>query len=244
MINKKIWIYGKNSVFSLLQERKRKIFEIQIVDEDTLSKIDINYHKICKIVSKKQLLKNLNVDISHQNIAACVEDIANNNLQVIDDHVVVLDNIYDHRNIGSIIRSCVAFGIKNIIINKKDFSSGSQLMHKTASGAVEKMNFFLVTNISNSLNILKQKNYTCVSFVGNSSQNIYENTKILLHKKIAFIFGSEDSGIRDLTKKNSDYLMSIPIRNIESLNVSNAVTSVLTFHDYLISESRSKKVLS
>ena len=162
MINKKIWIFGKNSIFSLLKESKRKVFEIQIIDKDLLDKIDTKYHKICKIVSKKQLLKNLTTEIAHQGIYACVEDLSNNNLDDIKSHVIILDNIYDHRNIGSIIRSAVAFGITNIIINKKDFSSGSQLMHKTASGAVEKINFFLVSNISNSLSVLKKLNYHCI----------------------------------------------------------------------------------
>ena len=244
MINKKIWIYGKNSIFSLLEENKRKVFEIQIVDGDILNKIDKKHHKICKIVSQKQLLKNLNTDIAHQGISACVEDIRNNNLEDINSHVIILDNIYDHRNIGSIIRSSVAFGINNIIINKKDFSSGSQLMHKTASGSVEKMNFFLVSNISNSISVLKKNNYYCISFDGKGTQSMYEKKDVFFEKKIAFIFGSEDSGIRELTKKNSDYIFKIPIRNIESLNVSNAVTSVLTFHNYLISDSESKKTLS
>ena len=62
-------------------------------------------------------------------------------------------------------------------------------------------------------------------------------------EKLVFIFGSEDNGIRDLTKKNSDYIFKIPINNIESLNVSNAVTSVLTFYNYLNSNNASKKLL-
>ena len=243
MINKKIWIFGKNSIFSLLKESKRKVFEIQIIDKDLLDKIDSKYHPICKIVSKKQLLKNLTTEIAHQGISACVEDLSNNNLDDIKSHVIILDNIYDHRNIGSIIRSAVAFGITNIIINKKDFSSSSQLMHKTASGAVEKINFFLVSNISNSLGVLKKLNYHCVSFDGQSKQSMYDYSSVFFEKKIAFIFGSEDNGIRELTKKNSDYIFKIPINNIESLNVSNAVTSVLTFHNYLNSNNASKKLL-
>ena len=243
MINKKIWIFGKNSIFSLLKESKRKVFEIQIIDKDLLDKIDTKYHQICKIVSKKQLLKNLTTEIAHQGISACVEDLSNNNLDDIKSHVIILDNIYDHRNIGSIIRSAVAFGITNIIINKKDFSSGSQLMHKTASGAVEKINFFLVSNISNSLSVLKKLNYHCISFDGQSKQCMYDYISVFFEEKIAFIFGSEDNGIRDLTKKNSDYIFKIPINNIESLNVSNAVTSVLTFYNYLNSNNASKKLL-
>lgn len=115
-------------------------------------------------------------------------------------------------------------------------------MHKTASGAVEKMNFYQVTNISNSLNILKKKGFIIIGFDGNSNLDIYQKKNLFLEKKIAFIFGSEESGLRELTKKNSDYILKIPIKNIESLNVSNAVTSVMTFYNYLISFRESKKL--
>lgn len=242
MINKKIWIFGKNSVLSLLSEEKRKIYEIQVLNPDLLKSINKKYLSLCKIVNKKQFLKNLDVEIAHQGICACVDDVQNNKIENLNDHTIILDNVSDHRNIGSIIRSSIAFGINNIIINKKDFSSGSQLMHKTASGAVEKMNFYQVTNISNSLNILKKKGFIIIGFDGNSNLDIYQKKDLFLEKKIAFIFGSEESGLRELTKKNSDYILKIPIKNIESLNVSNAVTSVMTFYNYLISFKESKKL--
>lgn len=242
MINKKIWIYGKNSVLSLLSEEKRKVYQIQILNSDLLKNINQKYHAICKIVNNKQLIKNLNVEIAHQGIGACVEDISSKYIEDLNNHVVILDNIYDHRNIGSIIRSSIAFGINNIIINKKDFSSGSQLMYKTASGAIEKMNFYLVSNISNSINFLKENGFIAIGFDGKSKESIFNKKELFLEKKIAFIFGSEDTGLRELTKKNCNYLLKIPINNIESLNVSNATTSILTFHSYLISLSESKKL--
>ena len=242
MINKKIWIFGKNSVLSLLSEEKRKIYEIQVLNSDLLKSINKKYLSLCKIVNKKKFLKNLHVEIAHQGICACADNIQNNKIENLNNHTIILDNVSDHRNIGSIIRSSIAFGISNIIINKKDFSSGSQLMHKTASGAVEKMNFYQVTNISNSLNILKKKGFIIIGFDGNSNLDIYQKKDLFLEKKIAFMFGSEESGLRELTKKNSDYILKIPIKNIESLNVSNAVTSVMTFYNYLISFKESKKL--
>jgi 23S rRNA (guanosine2251-2'-O)-methyltransferase len=243
MTNKKIWVFGKNTVLSALTADKRKVFEIQITHNDLLNQIHKKFHSITKLVSEKQFLKNLNTDISHQGISAYLEDKTNNKIENINDNVIVLDNIYDHRNIGSIIRTSVAFGIKNIIVDKKNFSSGSQLMHKTASGAIDNINICQVSNISTSLMLLKKKNYTIVSFDGSSTASIFNSKEIFLSEKIAFILGSEDKGIRILTKKNSDHILKIPINNIESLNVSAATSSVLTLYNYFIDSKESKKTL-
>ncbi len=116
-------------------------------------------------------------------------------------------------------------------------------MHKTASGAMDSINICQVSNISNSLMALKNKNFTIISFDSDSTKSIYDSKKIFLAEKIAFILGSEDQGIRVLTKKNSDYILKIPIDNIESLNVSAATSSVLTLYNYFIDSKESKKLL-
>lgn len=240
-MTKKFWVFGRNTVLTILSENKRKVYQINLLNEKHLSIIDKKFHKICNIVNKKNFLKNLNTDLSHQGISAHIGELDQNDLKTLNGNAIILDNIYDHRNIGSILRSSVAFGINNIIINKKDLSINSQLMFKTASGATEKVKFFLVTNIANSINFLKkEKNFTCIAFDGNATQNIFECKKIFIENKILFIFGSEDKGIRRLTKNLSDYILKIPIKNIESLNVSNAVCSVLTLFNYFNLDKESK----
>ena len=241
MTNKKIWVFGKNTVLSALAANKRKVFEIQIINNNLFNIIHKKFHSITKLVSEKQFLKNLNTDISHQGISACLEDKINNKIEDINDNVIILDNIYDHRNIVSIIRTSVAFGIKNIIVDKKNFSSGSQLMHKTASGAMDSINICQVSNISNSIMLLKKKNYVILSFDGNCDHNIFEHKEVFFNQKLAFILGSEDKGIRELTKKNSDYIFKIPIKNVQSLNVSAATSSILTIYNYFIFSKESKK---
>jgi 23S rRNA (guanosine2251-2'-O)-methyltransferase len=241
MMNKKVWVFGKNTVLSALTANKRKVFEIQITNNSLLNQIDRRFHTITKLVSEKQFLKNLTIDISHQGISACLEDKSNNKIEDLIGNTIILDNIYDHRNIGSIIRTTVAFGVSNLIVDKKNFSSSSQLMHKTASGSIDQINIFQVSNISNSIMLLKKRNYTIVSFDGNSDHNLFENKEVFLSEKIAFILGSEDKGIRELTKKNSDYVLKIPISNVESLNVSAATSSILTIYNYFIRSKESKK---
>ena len=241
MMYKKIWVFGKNTVLSALTANKRKVFEIQITNKSLLNQIDRKFHTITNLVSEKQFLKNLNTNISHQGISACLEDKPNNKIEDLMSNTIILDNIYDHRNIGSIIRTAVAFGVNNLIVDKKKFSSGSQLMHKTASGSIDRINIFQVSNISNSIMLLKKKDYTIISFDGNSDHNLFENKEVFLSEKIAFILGSEDRGIRELTKKNSDHVLKIPTLNVESLNVSAATSSILTIYNYFIRSKESKK---
>lgn len=236
MESKKIWIFGKNTVFSVLSSQKRKVHEIQILNESFYNKINSKYHSICKIVSEKKFLKNLQAEIAHQGISAYVDATPINKIEDIEGNVIILDNVYDHRNIGSIIRTSVAFGINNVIIEKRNFSAGSQLMYKTASGAIENINFYEVSNISNALLILKKKNYIILSFDGESEHNAFDNENLFLYEKISFIFGSEAKGVRELIKKNSDHVLKIPITTIESLNISSAVSSILTLHSYLLNK--------
>lgn len=241
MVNKKIWIFGKNTVFSTLEAEKSKVYEIQILNHNLLSQINKKFHPLCKLVSEKNLLKKLKFDLSHQGIAACIDEKPNNKIQDLNGNVVILDNIYDHRNIGSIIRTSVAFGFNNMIIDKKNFSPDSPLMYKTASGAMEHINLFQVSNISNSLLYLKKNDYTIIAFDGSAQNSIFDKKENFLYKKIAFIFGSEDHGVRELTKKNCDDILKIPIKNVESLNVAVAVSSVLTLRSYFLSSSALKK---
>ena len=233
MQSKKIWVFGKNTVFSILSSQKRKVHEIQVINSNFYNMINSKYHPICKLVSEKKFLKNLKTQITHQGIGAYVDAKPINKINDINGNVIILDNVYDHRNIGSIVRTAVAFGIYNIIIEKRNFSSSSQLMYKTASGAMEDINFFEVTNIANTLERLKEQNYTILSFDGNSTSNAYMNEHLFLNEKISFVFGSEDKGIRDLVKKGSDHVLKIPILTIESLNISSAVSSILTLYHYL-----------
>ena len=59
MKNNKFWVYGKNTVFSILTNQKTKVHEIQILNKNFYDQIDRKYHKICNIVTEKNFLKNI-----------------------------------------------------------------------------------------------------------------------------------------------------------------------------------------
>ena len=130
----------------------------------------------------------------------------------------------DPRNIGSIIRSAVAFKIDGIIVKERSFPSKSKLLHKSASGGTEHIKIFKVSNINTSLKYLKSKEFWVsafdVSYTKDFTKNNWKGKNVLL-------FGSEGYGIKAKTLENSDFKFKVSISdNIESLNISNTVSIV------------------
>ena len=139
---------------------------------------------------------------------------------------VCLDEVTDPRNIGSLIRSAASFKIDGLIIKERHFPSDSKLMYKSASGCLEHVNIFPVSNIKTTLKFLKTKNFWVYGFDAQSSKDF---TSVDWNGNNILLFGSEGFGIKKHTEKYADFLVKINInKNIESLNVSNSASIV--FH--------------
>ena len=140
--------------------------------------------------------------------------------------MVCLDGVTDPRNIGSIIRSASSFDIDGIIVKERSFPNESKLMYKAASGSIEYINIFEVSNINSTLKNLKDKNFWVYGFDGNAKKNF---TDVEWKGNNILLFGSEGSGIHLHTSKYADFLVKIDInKKIESLNISNS--AAITFH--------------
>ena len=139
---------------------------------------------------------------------------------------VALEEVTDPRNIGSIIRSAASFNIDGLIVKERSFPSESKLLYKSASGCIEHINIFEVSNISSTLKYLKSKNFWICGFDNNSNKDF---TKHDWNGNNVLLFGSEGYGLKHQTIKNSDFLLKITInKNVESLNISNSAAVV--FH--------------
>ena len=130
-----------------------------------------------------------------------------------------LDEVSDPRNIGSLIRSGASFNIDGVIIKERHFPSESKLMYKSASGSMEHMKIFEVSNINTTLKYLRDNNFWIYGFESNSSSKF---TDVKWEGNNVLLFGSEGFGMRKHTKKYTDFSVKIDInKNIESLNISN-----------------------
>jgi len=139
--------------------------------------------------------------------------------------VLILDSIQDPRNLGACLRSALAFEFDAVIINKDGSSPINEYVFKTSVGAILNLDIFYVTNLSRSINSLKDIGYWVLGLDGNGEGSIFSEK---FSSKTAVVLGSEGSGIRKLVKENCDHLIKIPISTkVESLNISVAAGIVM-----------------
>ncbi len=163
----------------------------------------------------------------HQGVVALVTPIPqNHSLDDLLDTVqgppllLVLDGVTDPHNLGACLR--VADGVgAHCVIAPKDHAVGiNATVSKVASGAAETVPYFMVTNLARTLGELKERSIWVIGTSGDAPRSIYQAD---LKVPTALVLGAEGDGMRQLTRKNCDELVSIPMRGaVESLNVSVA----------------------
>ena len=237
------FIIGQHAVIEALRNPKRKVLRLFLTEE---SKKNIHRKN-----PKKNLLDNVKVyfktkkeldnysnkeNLTHQGYVAEIEHLEKPVLKDFikekkDFTLVCLDGVTDPRNIGSLIRSAASFGINGIIVKERHYPNESKLLYKSASGSIEYVNIFEVSNINSTLKNLKDKNFWVYGFDKKGDKNF---TNIKWHGKNILLFGSEGSGMRKHTSKYADFLVKIDInKKIESLNISNSAAIVFHHLDYL-----------
>jgi len=232
------FIVGQHAVIEALKNPKRKVLRLFLTEESKK-----NIHRKSP---KKNLLKDIKVyfktkkeldkystkeNLLHQGYVAEIEHLES---PILKDFVkeknnitlACLDGVTDPRNIGSLIRSAVSFQIDGIIIKERHFPSESKLMFKAASGAMEYIKIFEVSNINSTLKNLKDKNFWVYGFDSNEKKKF---TDIEWKGNNILVFGSEGSGMHKQTSRYADFLVRIDINEkIESLNISNS--AAIVFH--------------
>jgi 23S rRNA (guanosine2251-2'-O)-methyltransferase len=234
-------VAGKHAVTEALKNPKRKVLKVFLTED---SKKNLN-----KKNQDQQLLKNIKIlyktkkeldrlcskeQISHQGLIAEIEHLEEISLK---DYLefnkkkknvtfVALEEVTDPRNIGSIIRNAASFNIDGLIVKERTFPSESKLLYKSASGCIEHINIFEVSNINTTLRYLKTKNFWICGFDKNGNKDF---TRYDWNENTVLLFGSEGYGLKHQTLKNSDFLLKINInKKIDSLNIANSTAVV--FH--------------
>ena len=241
------FIIGQHAVIEALRNPKRRVLRVFLTEEskknihkkspnkNLLSNIKV-YFKTKKELDKYSTRENL----QHQGYVAEVEHIQKPILkEYVKDKdnitLICLDGVTDPRNIGSLIRSAASFNIDGVIIKERNFPSESKLLYKAASGAIEYIDIFEVSNINSTLKNLKEKNFWVYGFDGNGKKDF---TNIEWKGNNVLLFGSEGSGMHKHTSKYADFLVKIEINEkIESLNISNSAAIVFHHLSYLKKKS-------
>jgi len=163
----------------------------------------------------------------HQGVAARVEPVAQ--VKSLDDLLdsiaeppllLVLDGVTDPHNLGACLRVADGAGAHAVIAPKDHAVGINATVAKVASGAAETVPYFMVTNLARTLNELKERNIWCIGTSDDAPRTLYQAD---LKGPVALVLGAEGQGMRQLTRKTCDELVSIPMKGgVESLNVSVA----------------------
>lgn len=139
--------------------------------------------------------------------------------------VLVLDGLTDPHNLGACLRSADAAGVDAVIVPRDKSVGLTPVVRKVASGAADTIPFVLVTNLSRTLSKLQKAGLWICGAAGEADKSFCD---VDLSVPTAIVMGSEDRGLRRLTRDCCDYLISIPMAGaVSSLNVSVATGIVL-----------------
>ena len=224
-------IEGRNSVIELLESKKdiNKIFVTKGEKHGSINKIlaMARERNVIIVEKDKRQMEQMAQTPNYQGVIAIVppfeyceiedilEDAKNKNE---DPFVLILDEIEDPHNLGSIIRTAETAGVHGVIIPKRRAASVNSTVSKVSAGAVEHMKIARVTNISDSIQKLKDNGlWICGTDI--DAKNYYYDQD--LKGPLGIVIGNEGQGMSEKVKKNCDFLVKIPMKGkVTSLNAS------------------------
>ena len=221
------YVFGRNTVVEVLKS-KRKVSKIFI------SKTAKRVEDIVKLARTKLIEINFVEPLSlrkfgekTQGVVAFCEAFKFFNLADVLEYAkrekhcffLICDGIKDPHNLGALMRTAYAVGVNFVILPKKRTASINATVEKTSVGAVNFLKIAIVSNLSETIKKLKKEGIFIYS-ADAQGENYYEfNFK----GSVGLVVGSEEKGVSELIKKNSDGILKVPMVNpIDSLNVSVA----------------------
>ncbi len=235
------WLYGRHAVIAALQNPKRNCHRLMVTQDFIKShgeELNTALHATDRRrpdpeIQDRRTLEDMLQGSVHQGIALqadplprqALEDLLPDLSEETSALVIALDQATDPQNIGAVLRSAAAFGASAVIMPDKNAPETTATMAKTACGALERIPFIRVTNLSRALDALKDEGFWSVGMDGYADDLI---SNVDMTGKTVLVMGSEGTGIRRLTKEKCDFLAKIPISQaVESLNLSNATAVAL-----------------
>lgn len=225
-----IIITGKNTVTEALKVN-RKIHELYIQKGTNKEVLSLTSEKNIKVIELDKNKMNEVCQRNHQGIGAKINDYK---LLTIEDALakpkenkvfVMLDQLEDPHNLGAILRSADAFNIDGIIIPKNRSVQLTSTVAKVSTGAIEHVDVISVTNLTNTIKLLKDNGFWIAGTDMDTDQTIHD---INVDTNLCLVIGSEGKGISRLVKQNCDYMVKIPMNgHVNSLNASVSTAIVL-----------------
>jgi 23S rRNA (guanosine2251-2'-O)-methyltransferase len=217
-------IYGWHAVKAALENPGRKVRRLMATENAArrLTEEQVKTRVAPEIVRPEAIARLLSADAVHNGLwleaepldAPDIEDLASEGV------VLVLDQITDPHNVGAILRSAAAFGVKALITTARHSPEATGVLAKSASGALEYVPMVTVQNLARGLAALKEHAFLTV---GLDSEGDSDLAALPLSAPLALVLGAEGKGLRQLTRDTCDHVARLDLPGeIKSLNVSNA----------------------
>ncbi len=192
--------------------------EVLVIDDITA------FNNTNKIKVNESIIKKLSSTITPQKIIGVCE--INSNSDLIGDKILLLDNINDPGNLGTIIRSAVGFGVTTIIMGPDCVDLYNDKVIRSTQGAIFRINI-IVKNLKEIIKKLKEKE---VQIIGTSLESSVFLQNIKKPNRYAIILGNEANGIKQELLDLTDLNVKIEIsEQLESLNVAVAGSIIMYY---------------
>ena len=232
-MNEKVYIYGINAVFDVLKHRPEQLIEVCVKDNAANKRLNklidlIKQHQISLTRVSGNKIEQITGTTKNQGIMAAVKQPKNLDSKaalkfikkIHNPLILILDGLQDPRNVGACLRTANASGVDLIVIPRNRTVKNTPVVSKVSAGASVLMP---IAEIPNLVRFMKELKQLGIWIFGTSDQADLNYWEADYTCPTAIIVGSEGKGMRSLTAKHCDYMVSIPmIGQIESLNVSVA----------------------
>lgn len=226
------WIYGDHAVKAALRNPERKIERIVGTPDalKTLAPETIMESRLERTeqVKRQDIEALIGEGKVHQGLAAQVAplpeldltDVLEQDLPDAPTLLVALDHVTDPQNVGAILRSTAAFGVKGLIVTRHNAPAESGVLAKAASGALETVKIMRVTNLKQALKACQDRGFWSVGLDVSAPETL---DTLSLPERCILVLGAEGKGLRPGVLSACDFLGRLAIdESMESLNVSNA----------------------
>ena len=235
------FIYGRNPVEELLQNRADEVEKIYInrkLNKQSFSNIltlaSNNRVPVAEVPGSK--LYELVGKVNDQGIVASISQIQYEEFEEWLDNfepdkdtgILLLDEIEDPHNFGAILRTAAASGIDAVIVAKHRQAPVSAAVYKTSAGTAGRIPIVRAVNLNQAILKLKDNKFWIAGLDMDGDSLLWEQK---FDVPMAFVIGNEGRGMRQKTGEHCDFLLSIPMHNsVESLNAS--VSAALVCYEW------------
>ena len=225
------WIWGWHAVEAALANPARGAPLRLLATPDRARQIEGRFGQAheAEIADNQRIAQELPQGAVHQGVAlkaaplepAAIGDFAAEPGAVL----LMLDQVTDPQNVGAILRSAAAFGVRGLILQDRHAPRFTGALAKAAAGAVDRTPVARVVNLSRALETLVENGWRTVGLTGAGERDL---AQVLDGGAVVLVLGSEGEGLRRLVAEHCDELARIPMPGgFESLNVSAAAAVAL-----------------